>query len=348
MKLYRKINILFLLLGAMAFSSCDGDEDSQLEQISIAITGKYGSSIKAGEGDLVKIAFSKPLLENSSVLIGYRSSLAEYGKNFTTSPQSFREGEFRVNAKAGETEAAFSFETFIDITLEDGFDIEFFIKGYSGSLFSIASTSVYRVEVSPAPTAISQLRGNYEGVDISIDEKTIIEGVVVSTLDGNTNENNIAIQDETGAIIVRFTSIHPFKQGDLIEVSVRGGIITDFRDLVQIDGINLDAATLLDSMRTPEAKIVSVDDLNTDIFQSQYIEIQNVSFVDADGSATFVGGTNYILTDGTSQVAIRVNSADASFVGDVIPSGQGTVRGVAGIFRGVVQIFPQNAADIIF
>ncbi len=348
MKLHRKINILFLLLGAMAFSACDGDEGGQLEHISIAITGKYGSSIKAGEGDLVKIAFSKPLLENSSVLIGYRSNIAQYGKNFITSPQSFREGEFRVNAKAGEIGAEFSFDTFEDLTLEDGFNIEFFIKGYSGSLFSIASTSVYRVEVSPAPTPISQLRGIYQGVDISIDEKTIIEGVVVSTLDGNTNENNIAIQDETGAIIVRFTSVHSFKQGDLLEISVRGGFITDFRDLVQIDGVNTDAATILDSMQTPTAKVVSIEDLNTDIFQSQYIELQNVSFVDADGSATFVGGNNYILTDGTNQVAIRINSAEASLAGDLIPSGTGTVRGVAGIFRGVVQIFPQNAADIIF
>ena len=35
-------------------------------------------------------------------------------------------------------------------------------------------------------------------------------------------------------------------------------------------------------------------------YESEYIELLNVSFAEGDGTATFSTGTNYTLTDGTN------------------------------------------------
>lgn len=76
--------------------------------------------------------------------------------------------------------------------------------------------------------------------------------------------------------------------------------------------------------------------------ESQYVEIQNVTFVQ---TGNFSGNTTYQITDGTNTLDVRVNNG-TNMVGTAIPSGAITIRGLMGQFNTNYQIVPRKLTDI--
>jgi hypothetical protein len=97
------------------------------------------------------------------------------------------------------------------------------------------------------------------------------------------------------------------------------------------------------------AQTVTITDFNAspDDYESEYIELLNVSFAEGDGTATFSTGTNYTLTDGTNNAIMRTDFYGADYIGEIIPSTQlPSVSGVSGEYNGTSQLYVRSLADI--
>ena len=97
------------------------------------------------------------------------------------------------------------------------------------------------------------------------------------------------------------------------------------------------------------AQTVTITDFNAnpDTYESEFIELLNVRFVDGDGTATFSTGTNYTLTDGTNTAIKRTDFYGADYIGEIIPSTQlPSVSGVSGEYQGTSQLYVRSLADI--
>ena len=107
---------------------------------------------------------------------------------------------------------------------------------------------------------------------------------------------------------------------------------------------------LIESSGNPVVpQIVTIASLNSapDDYESELVELQNVSFVAGDGVATFATGTNYDVTDGVNTIIKRTDFFGADYIGQLIPSGfLPSIVAVAGEFNGTAQIYVRNMDDI--
>ena len=162
------------------------------------------------------------------------------------------------------------------------------------------------------------------------------------------------IQDESGGLTIRQTSGGYFDDvaGGIIqsgtEVTVTG-TLSEFNDLLQINGSDLDSYTVGSTGDAPEAATLTLAELAADgeTYEGQLVTILNATFAD---TGTFSAGTNYDISDVSSsanEVNVRVPGADDTDAeGTAIPSGPTNITGVVGEFRGSYQIFLIQASDL--
>ena len=187
--------------------------------------------------------------------------------------------------------------------------------------------------VSGTLTTIANLRDAFNTGTSQITDDAIIEGVItMSTQNGNLTSRNAFIQDDSGAIVLRFDNdSHSLFEGYKVRVKVKDLSLGAYAGLAQISNVNqISMVPVLDVNGTmPAAKAISISDLLSDNYQSQLVKIDNVQF-----SQTLVAfGGSSTVTDCTSSFPVYTSSF-ASFSDIIVPSGNGTIIGIASNFNG--------------
>lgn len=160
--------------------------------------------------------------------------------------------------------------------------------------------------------------------------EVMVQGIVTGKL-----KNTIHIQDETGGIAVRPTSLN-VQLGD--EVVLQGSLL-DYFTLLQIDG-----AEIVEKVGTPgvpEALIVEGDELTYEN-QSKLATAQKVTIVDG-----FDGGewSNYDVVDEKgNEFMIRDEKNDLDLT---VGTTYDAITGIITHYNGDGQIIPRNKADIL-
>lgn len=99
---------------------------------------------------------------------------------------------------------------------------------------------------------------------------------------------------------------------------------------------------------TPQ--LVTISDFNTNYadYESELVELQNVTFDAADGVTTFSTGTNYNVSDVIpNTVVMRTDYFGADYIGTVIPSDNITsLVAIAGRFNTTGQIYARSLSDL--
>jgi len=192
-------------------------------------------------------------------------------------------------------------------------------------------------------TSIASLREAYNNGTNNITDDDVIEGVItMSTQSGNLTSRNAFIQDDSGAILIRFdTDRHSLFEGYKVRIKVKDLNLGEYAGLVQISNVNqLSMVQVLDiNAAMPAAKTITIDDLLTDAYQAQLVKIDNVQFTQT--LVTFGGGKT--VTDCVNSFPVFTSSY-ANFANDIIPSGNGTIMGVASNFNGA-QLLIRNSED---
>lgn len=247
---------------------------------------------------------------------------------------------------------------------------------------SIGNSSLQETNVM----TIMELREKYasaiSGTLQQIDTPTQIKGVVVGNDLGGNIYQQIALQDESGAIMVSIDQgalygILPVGTKILIELS--GLYIGGYENQATIGSTYTSATTGKTSVgRMSRAtwkqhfkvvndeagklqtvtplEVTDIANLDLDKDQAKLITLKNVTLKDANGTATFApqDGSVRVLGNAvnrnfselsSSKIQLRV-SIYADFASDVMPTGKLDITGVATRYRNQFQLLPISLAGI--
>jgi hypothetical protein len=149
------------------------------------------------------------------------------------------------------------------------------------------------------------------------------------------------LQDETGAVALRFLSNHTLNQGDRITIFAGSLELSEFSGLLQINNIPTGNATVSETGTVVEPVETTIDNLlkNIALFESRLVKIKG---------ASIAAGGNYagdkIMNDGTGNVSLFTRN-EATFAGQQVPQGTFTVTGIVSIFN-TPNIVIRNLNDI--
>ena len=185
---------------------------------------------------------------------------------------------------------------------------------------------------------------------VTIADGTMIKGTLLSNTDLNnlSSKKILYVQDETGGVQLFLDSNSTFKRGDVVTVDLSGASMKLYNGMIEIDDVKLANVAKDPSTATLEAKAISMEDFLANKYESQYVALENVQVTNADlnkkwvvdGKATSINFEN--VNGGTFVVR---SSQYSSYKDQTVPSGNGTIKGIATIYNGTLQLLFTAEAD---
>jgi hypothetical protein len=191
--------------------------------------------------------------------------------------------------------------------------------------------------------SISTARGYYSGTTTNAPGGKKIKGIVISDrLNANTDPKNLAIQDTTAGIVVRFSAAHSFNLGDEVEVDISGQEVTEYAGLLEVNNVPLANATVTGTGTvSPRVATIAQINANFELWESTLVQVAGVTITGT--AATYSGGKT--ITDATGNMTLYTRSA-ATFSGQNFPTNVVTVTGVLVPFNAAKQICIRSTADV--
>ena len=206
-------------------------------------------------------------------------------------------------------------------------------------------------------TAISTVRALYQNADVKISDLTIVEGTVVSNfrssdnggLNNYTSQKTMVIQDATGGLQLFCAKENTaFAFGDIVQVDLTGQTLSVYQNgPIQVNGLPIERISKVGNM-TPSAKAVTIEQFMNNTVESQYIAIPDVEVAASDLDKTFGNKdahTSINMVAKTGETFVVFTSKYASFIGQKVPSGSGTIKGVAMKYGNTMQICLTSLSD---
>lgn len=179
--------------------------------------------------------------------------------------------------------------------------------------------------VEPEPTDVLPIA---DARALPVGETVAIKGTVAAIL-----KNTISVQDATGGIAVRPTSL-TVNIGDEVTLT---GTLANYRGLLQLDG-----ATIVDKVENvgaPTPKVITGADVS-EANESQLVTIHNVILSDVQVGS---GWANYVATDGY-EFLVRDETAS---LGLSVGTAYDSITGIVQQFDNEYQVIPRSIADVI-
>lgn len=170
---------------------------------------------------------------------------------------------------------------------------------------------------------------------------------VITYARSSTYRNQKYIQDASAGILIDDLP------GTISTAMVNGDAISGLRGQTSLFSgvlqlLPLENATVASSGNTVTPQVVTIADItgNIETYESELVQINAVSFVEADGSTPFATSTNYTLDDTANTLAFRTSFAEANYIGSLIPSGTQNVVVLVAEFNGTAQVTARNVVDM--
>ena len=260
-------------------------------------------------------------------------------------------GDGYIKSTLTETGEADQEEIFFSTTLADiavvagkDYSLTMELVDNSGASLSPAVSSAVNFSVA-SYTQAATIAGVRAGTEDSYYELT---GEVVITYDAGNSRNQKYIQDASGAILIDDSDdviTTAYNVGDGI-TGIKGKLGSYGGVLQFIPEVDPGTASSTGNAITSEVVTISELTANFENYESEWITINDVTFSDADGSATFASSQNYDITDGTNTLVFRTAFSNADIIGEVIPSSSANSTGPASQFNTTFQIFGTSLANI--
>jgi hypothetical protein len=192
------------------------------------------------------------------------------------------------------------------------------------------------------------------GQVVKITQDISVYGVVTADETTGNLYKEAYMQDETGALYMRFTSTSGLYIGDSIRVNLNGAKIYKYNQMLQVDSLHADNNIYkikTQQYRTPQVVTIANLMANIEGFQGKLIQINNVRFVERGQSLTFADGTNQVdvsrfLEDlSAAQVEVRT-SGYANFANDTLPAGNGSFIGISAQYNSGLQLLIRNPNEL--
>ncbi len=188
-------------------------------------------------------------------------------------------------------------------------------------------------------STIADIRDAYANGITSIAANSSVSGVVISDkANGNTNLQNIVVQDGNSGIVFRFVEEHFYPLGEEVTINLSGLTISEFNGLLQVSDISLDNVTNNVPGTLPTPATVTIDQLmnNGEALESTLVQIDGVTI----STLEFEGA----VSDGSNSIPI-FTSPGATFSGSTPPSGEVTLTAIVSEYN-ARQVYIRNLNDI--
>lgn len=214
----------------------------------------------------------------------------------------------------------------------------------SGSNLITKSVTLANVAAQPLP-AIEEPGSQIPELSTVASARTQAEGTVVTlegvvtTEPGAFGSQAFYLQDETGGIYV-FQSQSGFRQGDKIRVTAPLALYNT--------ELELTTPVAIEKTGTAELPTPLVTDAVTDANQGQLIQLKNVTV--SNITAANPAGTfefDAVSETGTTRVRVDVRTGLSQDQFAFAEGDKLDITGVSAIFRGVFQLKPRGASDIV-
>ena len=177
-----------------------------------------------------------------------------------------------------------------------------------------------------------------------------IEGIVISnmTLNNLTSKKGLYVQDNTGALQFYLAANHEFAFGTKVRIDLTGSSLGEYNGAVQISGLALDKITTVSTGNTIEPKTVAIADFLANKYEGQYIAIEGVQVAASDLANTWVMGdahTSINIEDAAGNKFVVFSSKYASYGAETVAQGSGTIKGIASVSKGAIQIIFAQESD---
>jgi hypothetical protein len=189
---------------------------------------------------------------------------------------------------------------------------------------------------------IEKLREMYDQGSTTVDTNIYIQGIITLTPEFKNVPAFIAyLQDSTAAICLSVAGTNTFTLNSEVKILCRGITFTNFNGLLQFGDITIaDQSELISLTPAPiEPVSVTLDELLAGQHQAEFVSIGGVQFKDP---GTFSGSK--VLTDCNSVIDVYTRS-DATFASKTLPTGNGTLKGIASIYTSK-QILLRDSTDL--
>ncbi len=221
-----------------------------------------------------------------------------------------------------------------------------------------------------ATTTIADLKARYpvgpNGTAVQIQEDDILEVVVTADDESGNFYRQIAVQDETGGIIVRLNGngvFGTYPVGRQVFIRLQGLYVSDFNGLPQLNGSPTDPIEellvpqiLISGERgitvTPE--VVTIAELQNPTrlkeLLATLIQLEDVQFTNADAGAPYADAIlrrtlNRTVEDCAGNDIIVRTSGFADFAAQLTPEGKGTLTAVLSVFGDTRQLLIRDETD---
>lgn len=182
---------------------------------------------------------------------------------------------------------------------------------------------------NPIPDVPLEIISIVDARNSNLGETVTVKGIVAANL-----KNTISVQDATGGIAVRPTSLG-VKIGDEVILT---GKLADYKGLMQLDSAKLVEKT--ENVKVPVAQVLTGAGVGEDS-ESELVTIKNVELIEAKDGGT---SGNFIASDGTKDFIVRDES-------NVLDLQKGmkyeSITGIVQQFDNDFQVIPRFAEDVV-
>ena len=209
----------------------------------------------------------------------------------------------------------------------------------------------------PVTKTIREIRSLYKGSNYTIKDDVYIEGIVLSDFrrkeDGGlcnyTSAKTMIVSDGEAGLMIRCVEDNKnIARGQTVRISLKNQTLSVYNGgPLQISDLQNDRITPTGT-GTPVAKEITVEEFMTGNYESTYVAVKDVQ-VKADYIGhPFGNADNHtsIPFEGASGGEFDIfTSKLATFINETVPSGSGTLKGIAGVFGSRCQIYISEKGD---
>ena len=141
-------------------------------------------------------------------------------------------------------------------------------------------------------------------------------------------------------------------QGDSIRIMLKGSMVSMYHELMQIQDLHVDSSIVkLKTLVNIEPKLVTIADIYTGEYQSKIIKLEGVQFVQGDLGKTYADAVglqseNRTLETCDGSTIIVRTSGYATFAGEKLPTGKGSIIAIASVYDSDMQLVIRRMSEV--
>lgn len=181
-------------------------------------------------------------------------------------------------------------------------------------------------------------------------DSSVYATVTMDETSGNLYKT-IFVQDNTGAVNLRFGSSTNLYEGDSIRIYLKGAVLWWCNNLFQIDSLHADYNIVKQASNRniqPMLSSISEINLNKDYYQSRLVTVGNVQVKAADTIKTWAPYQEYgeiSIEDINGNTMLIRTDCYSKFARQKVPKGSGSLTAIVGMNRETVQLFIRRASE---